>query len=51
MTVGTMHRAYRAFKVFDYSDQDLARFVEQRVFPGCDQVLVSWLHDVELRIA
>jgi hypothetical protein len=39
--VGVMLLAHRSFKVFDHSDLDLTRFVEQRIFLECDQVLVS----------
>jgi hypothetical protein len=35
-TVGVMHLAHRAFKVFGHPDLDLSRFVEQRIFPKCD---------------
>jgi hypothetical protein len=49
--VGVMHLAQRAFKVFDYLDQNLTRFVEQRIFSKCDQVIVSWLRGVEPRLA
>jgi hypothetical protein len=49
--VGVMHLAHRAFDVFDHPDLDLTRFVEQRIFPKCDQVLVSWPRDVEPRLA
>jgi hypothetical protein len=36
-----MRLAHRAFEVFDHPDLDLTRFVEQRNFLKCDQVLVS----------
>jgi hypothetical protein len=39
--VGVMHQVQRAFKAFDNPDQDLAPFIELRVFPKCDQFLVS----------
>jgi hypothetical protein len=41
-TVGIVCRVHRAFEAFDDSDQNLAQFVELRVFPKCDQFLVSW---------
>jgi hypothetical protein len=40
MTVSAMHRVHRAFEAFDDLDQDLARFIELRIFPRCDQFLV-----------
>jgi hypothetical protein len=40
MTVGVMRRVHRAFEAFDDLDQDLTWFVEQRIFPRCDQFLV-----------
>jgi hypothetical protein len=40
----------RTFEAFDNSDRDLAQFVEPRVFPRCDQFLVSWSHDVEHKL-
>jgi hypothetical protein len=49
--VGVMRLAHRAFEVFDHSDLDLTRFVEQRIFSKCDQVLVSWLRGVEPELA
>jgi hypothetical protein len=33
-TVGIMHRVHRAFEAFNDPDQDLAQFVELRIFPG-----------------
>jgi hypothetical protein len=50
-TVGFMRLAHRAFKVFDHPDLDFTRFVEQRMFPKCDQVLVSCPHGIEPRLA
>jgi hypothetical protein len=50
-TMCVMRLAHRAFEVFDYPDVDLTRFVEQRIFPKCDYVLVSWPHGVEPRLA
>jgi hypothetical protein len=50
-TVGIMCLAHRAFKVFDHPDLDLTRFVELRIFPKCDQVLVSWPHGIETRLS
>jgi hypothetical protein len=49
--VGTMCRARRAFEVFDNPDRDLAQFIEPRVFHRFDQFLVSWSHDIELKLA
>jgi hypothetical protein len=37
-----MHRVYRAFEAFDNLDQDLSQFVGLRIFPRCDQFLVTW---------
>jgi hypothetical protein len=42
-----MCQARSAFEVFDYSDENLTRFVEVRVFHRCDQFLVSWPHGIE----
>jgi hypothetical protein len=50
-TVGIMCRVQRTFKVFDDSDQDLARFVEPRAFPRCDQFSVPWPRGVEPKLA
>jgi hypothetical protein len=41
-TVSIVHQAHRAFEAFDDPDRNLTRFVEQRIFPRCDQFLVSW---------
>jgi hypothetical protein len=49
-TVGVVRLAHRAFEVFDHPDLDLTQFVEQRIFPQCDQVLVSWPHGIEPRL-
>jgi hypothetical protein len=46
-----MRLAHRAFEVFDHPDLNLTRFVEQLIFPKCDQVLVSWLRGVESELA
>jgi hypothetical protein len=46
-TVSVMHQVHRAFKAFDNPDRDLAQFIEQRVFPECDQALVPWSRGVE----
>jgi hypothetical protein len=46
-TVGVMRRIHRAFEAFDDPDGDLARFVELRIFPMCDQFLVPWSRDIE----
>jgi hypothetical protein len=40
-TVGVKRQVYRAFEAFDNPNQDLTRFVELRIFPECDQILVS----------
>jgi hypothetical protein len=40
-----MRRVHRAFEAFNNLDQDLTRFVEQRILPRCDQFLESWLRD------
>jgi hypothetical protein len=40
-TVGIMCRVHRTFEAFGDLDQDLAQFVEPRVFPG---VISSWCH-------
>jgi hypothetical protein len=50
-TVGVMHLAHRVFKVFDLPDLDLTQFVEQRIFPECVQILVSWSRGIETRFA
>jgi hypothetical protein len=50
-TVGAVRQVRRAFEAFDNSDRDLAQFVELRVFPRCDQFLVSWLRGIEPRLA
>jgi hypothetical protein len=50
-TVGVMRLAHRAFEVFDHPDLDLTQFVEQRIFPKCDQILVSWPCGIEHRLA
>jgi hypothetical protein len=44
-TVGVMRRVHRAFEAFNNLDQDLTRFVEQRILPRCDQFLEPWLRD------
>jgi hypothetical protein len=46
--VGIIRRVHKAFEVFDDPDQDLAQFIESRVFHRCDQFLVLWSCDVEL---
>jgi hypothetical protein len=46
-TVSVIRRVHRAFKAFDDPDQDLAQFVELRIFPRCDQFLVPWPHGIE----
>jgi hypothetical protein len=50
-TVGVVRQVRRAFEAFDNSDRDLAQFVELRVFPRCDQFIVSWLRGIEPRLA
>jgi hypothetical protein len=49
--VGIMCRVHRAFETFDESDRNLAQFVEPRVFPRCDQFLVSWPRGIEPELA
>jgi hypothetical protein len=49
-TVSIVCWVHRAFEVFDDSDRDLAQFVEPRVFPRCDQFLVSWPCGVEPKL-
>jgi hypothetical protein len=39
--MGIMRRVRRAFEAFYDPDHDLALFIEVRVFPKCDQFLVS----------
>jgi hypothetical protein len=46
-TISVMCQVYRAFEAFDDSDQDLALFVELRVFHRCDQFLVPWSCGIE----
>jgi hypothetical protein len=50
-TVGIMRRVRRAFEAFEDPDRDLAQFVEHRIFPRCNQFLVSWVCDIEPRFA
>jgi hypothetical protein len=45
-----MCQVHTTFKAFDDSDRDLALFVERRVFPICDQFLVSCLRGIDPRI-
>jgi hypothetical protein len=42
-----VRRVHRAFEAFDDSDRNLARFVELKIFPRCDQFLVPWSHGIE----
>jgi hypothetical protein len=49
-TVGIVCWVRRAFEVFDNSDQDVAQFVKLRGFPRCDQPLVPWPCDIELKL-
>jgi hypothetical protein len=49
--VGVMRLAHRAFEIFHHPDLNFTRFVEQRIVPECDQVLVSWPRDVEPSLA
>jgi hypothetical protein len=49
-TVGIVCHVRRPFEAFDDSDRDLAQFVEQRVFPRCDQFLVPWPRGVEPKL-
>jgi hypothetical protein len=46
-SMGIIRRVRRAFEAFDDSDQNLAQFVELRVFPRRDQFLVLWLRGIE----
>jgi hypothetical protein len=46
-TITIMRQVHRAFEAFDDPDQDLARFVELRVFPRSGQLLVPWSRIVE----
>jgi hypothetical protein len=46
-TVSVMHQVHLAFKAFDDPDQNLARFVELRIFPRFDQFLEPWSRDIE----
>jgi hypothetical protein len=46
-SVDVMRRVHVAFEAFDNPNQDLARFVELRIFPECDQVLVPKPHGIE----
>jgi hypothetical protein len=48
--VGVMHRVHRALEAFDDPDQDLAQLIELRIFPRCDQFLMSWPRGIELRL-
>jgi hypothetical protein len=48
--VGVMHLAHRIFEVFEHLNLDLTWLVEERIFPKCDQVLVSWPRGVESRL-
>jgi hypothetical protein len=41
-TIVIMRLAHRVFEAFDHPDLDLTRFVEWKILPKCDQVLVSW---------
>jgi hypothetical protein len=50
-TMGVLCRVHRAFEAFDGLDQDLARFVELRIFPRCDQFLVPWPCGIEPKLA
>jgi hypothetical protein len=46
-TVCVMRRVRRAFEAFNDPDQDLAQFIESRVFHLCDQFLVPWSRGIE----
>jgi hypothetical protein len=50
-TISIVHQVHRPFEGFDDSDQNLAQFVELRIFLMCDQFLVSWLCGVEPKLA
>jgi hypothetical protein len=49
--VGTVYRARSAFEVFDNSGQNLAQFIELRVFRKCDQFLVPCPCGIEPKLA
>jgi hypothetical protein len=42
-----MHRVHRDFEAFNNPDRDNARFIELRIFPKYDKVLVPWPRGVE----
>jgi hypothetical protein len=46
-TVGVLHQDRRAFEAFDDPDQDIAQFIESRVFHRCEHFLVPWSCDIE----
>jgi hypothetical protein len=46
-SIRIVRRVHRAFEAFDDSDRNLARFVELKIFPRCDQFLVPWSHGIE----
>jgi hypothetical protein len=46
-TVNVMRRVSRAFEAFDDLNRDLAQFIELRIFPKCDQLLVPWSRGIE----
>jgi hypothetical protein len=48
LRIGSVERrVHRVFEDFDDSGQDLARFVELRIFLMCDQFLVPWPRGIE----
>jgi hypothetical protein len=49
--VGIVCWAHSAFEDFDNLDQNLAQFVELRVFYSCGQFLVPWPHGIEPKLA
>jgi hypothetical protein len=46
-TISVMRQVHKTFEAFDDPDQDLAQFVELRIFSRCDQLLVPWLCGIE----
>jgi hypothetical protein len=46
-TVDVIYHVRRAFEAFDDPDQDLAQFIDARVFHRCDQFLVLWTSGIE----
>jgi hypothetical protein len=46
-TISVIRRVHRSFEAFDDPDWDLVQFVVLRIFPMCDQLLVSWSRGIE----